>query len=358
MSSTWNRTIVVAASLLFALGATLAAPRKSPHAVPMAAATVPAASGQSSIRRSTRSRRYNPATPGAKPLALSSTQLLAPGEKRLDMHVVYTIGKLYNPSTNRFDHVTLRSYANSADGAAGEYVAPTIPVAPGDTIHIVLHNDLPDDPTCVDMPGMDMNHPHCFNGTNLHTHGLWVSPTGNSDNVLLSIDPKQTFEYIYNIPSDHPAGTFWYHTASPRLDRASGLQRHGRRDHHPGQPAADARQERRHRHLAPGHAGRSARHAADPICLPERGLHHPSQDSVGGSATVVAWTCDPDQTAIVGPYIGTDGKLGYSDKNAAATAEQLAPVGPLHQHQRHRAADLHRDRGPNRALAHDPCRRA
>ena len=27
--------------------------------------------------------------------------------------------------------------------------------------------------------------PHCFNGTNLHSHGLWVSPTGNSDNVLL-----------------------------------------------------------------------------------------------------------------------------------------------------------------------------
>jgi L-ascorbate oxidase len=45
----------------------------------------------------------------------------------------------------------------------------------------------------------------------LHSHGLWVSPSGNSDNVLLSINPKVEFEYEYNIPADHPAGTFWYH---------------------------------------------------------------------------------------------------------------------------------------------------
>lgn len=71
-----------------------------------------------------------------------------------------------------------------------------------------LHNELPPDPTCSTRGG-SANTPHCFNGTNLHSHGLWVNPNGNSDNVLVSIDPGVTFQYEYNIPPDHPAGTFW-----------------------------------------------------------------------------------------------------------------------------------------------------
>ncbi|MDQ6869702.1 MAG: hypothetical protein M3178_15540 [Pseudomonadota bacterium] len=33
--------------------------------------------------------------------------------------------------------------------------------------------------------------PHCFNQTNLHSHGLWVSPAGNSDNVLVNISARR-----------------------------------------------------------------------------------------------------------------------------------------------------------------------
>ena len=36
---------------------------------------------------------------------------------------------------------------------------------------------------------VNMNTLHCFDDTNLHAHGLWVSPSGNSDNVLITIDP-------------------------------------------------------------------------------------------------------------------------------------------------------------------------
>lgn len=98
-------------------------------------------------------------------------------------------------------------------------------VAPGNTIRINLNNKLPADPSCT-QPGGDVNTPHCFNGTNLHTHGLWVNPAGNSDNVLISIDPGVSFQYEYNIPSDHPAGTFWYHThrhGSTALQVSSGM---------------------------------------------------------------------------------------------------------------------------------------
>jgi FtsP/CotA-like multicopper oxidase with cupredoxin domain len=68
--------------------------------------------------------------------------------------------------------------------------------------------------------------PHCFNGTNLHTHGLWVNPSGNGDNVLLSINPGVKFEYEYAIDPEHPAGTFWYHThrhGSTALQVSSGM---------------------------------------------------------------------------------------------------------------------------------------
>lgn len=47
--------------------------------------------------------------------------------------------------------------------------------------------------------------------TNLHTHGLHVSPAGKSDNIFRQIEPSDSFTFEYSIPADHPAGTFWYH---------------------------------------------------------------------------------------------------------------------------------------------------
>jgi FtsP/CotA-like multicopper oxidase with cupredoxin domain len=88
------------------------------------------------------------------------------------------------------------------------FIAPTIRVFPGETVRLKINNDLPVEPDCGTS---DHNTPHCFNTTNMHAHGLWVSPSGNSDNVLLSIPPKVEFEYEYNIPANHPSGTFWYH---------------------------------------------------------------------------------------------------------------------------------------------------
>ncbi len=91
------------------------------------------------------------------------------------------------------------------------YVSPTISILPGETIRITLNNRLPSDPSCI-KETKQVNVPHCFNGTNLHTHGLWVNPSGNGDNVLISVNPGVSFQYEYKVPTDHPAGTFWYHT--------------------------------------------------------------------------------------------------------------------------------------------------
>src|SRR5664279_2547412 len=74
----------------------------------------------------------------------------------------------------------------------GSVPGPTLHLRPGDHLGIDLVNHL-------DQP------------TNLHTHGLQVSPQGNSDNPFVMVSPGQTFRYDYLIPDNHPTGTFWYH---------------------------------------------------------------------------------------------------------------------------------------------------
>jgi FtsP/CotA-like multicopper oxidase with cupredoxin domain len=148
------------------------------------------------------------------------------GEAVLDLRIQYTSGKIYNPATRKYDSVKLRSYVGTGVEPDAPFVSPTIIVKPGDTVRVNLDNRLPADPSCSagDQAAPDV--PHCFNGTNLHTHGLWVNPSGNGDNVLLSINPGHKFEYEYNIPSTHPAGTFWYHThrhGSTALQVSSGM---------------------------------------------------------------------------------------------------------------------------------------
>lgn len=113
------------------------------------------------------------------------------------------------------DPVYLRSYN-------GKLVGPTLRAKAGDTLRITLRNDFAPE---ADHPG-EMNTLHAFNTMNLHTHGLHVSPSGISDNVLLDVPPQATQDYEIAIPKDHPAGTFWYHThrhGSTAAQVASGM---------------------------------------------------------------------------------------------------------------------------------------
>ncbi|KAA6431995.1 multicopper oxidase family protein [Agrococcus sediminis] len=75
---------------------------------------------------------------------------------------------------------------------SGAVPATTWRVRPGDRIEVRLVNRLA-------VP------------TNLHTHGLSVSPSGSSDNPFLSIAPGEAFDYAFDLPEDHPPGVFWYH---------------------------------------------------------------------------------------------------------------------------------------------------
>jgi len=128
------------------------------------------------------------------------------------------------------DEVKLRSYN-------GKLLGPTIERRPGDMLLVSLSNHLPEQPHPPAQPpggehgdDHDPGHGHGTeheqNTTNLHVHGLHVSPAGNSDNILLKIRPGEHFHYEIPIPSDHPAGTYWYHAhnhGSVTLQLASGL---------------------------------------------------------------------------------------------------------------------------------------
>jgi FtsP/CotA-like multicopper oxidase with cupredoxin domain len=97
--------------------------------------------------------------------------------------------------------LSLRSYDGAIPG-------PTLRVQPGDTLRLRLINDLPPNP---DPAPQDMNHPHHFNSTNLHFHGLHVSPAGISDNIFRTMAPGTTSDVEVVIPDDHPRGTYWFH---------------------------------------------------------------------------------------------------------------------------------------------------
>lgn len=116
----------------------------------------------------------------------------------------------------------------------GKSPGPTFFLDPGGTLDIELVNDLPalhDD--CTD----DVNQFHGLHTTNLHTHGLHVSPTTDAtgdidaDNIFVNVTPKGQFVpceeicgapvaevfrdhrnlFRFEIGPDHPSGTFWYH---------------------------------------------------------------------------------------------------------------------------------------------------
>ena len=74
----------------------------------------------------------------------------------------------------------------------GSVPGPRMEVKPGEHLRVRLDNRLPEP-------------------TNLHLHGLHVSPSGNSDNVFLEIPPGESQVYEYAIPLDHRGGTYWYH---------------------------------------------------------------------------------------------------------------------------------------------------
>ncbi len=104
-------------------------------------------------------------------------------------------------------HAAVNSEGRDTFAYNGQNIAPVIRVFPGDTLKIDYENDLPVHSTesCAISP--------CKNMTNLHFHGLEVSPESPQDDVIdMMAMPGDTLHYAVKIPADHPPGLFWYHT--------------------------------------------------------------------------------------------------------------------------------------------------
>ena len=129
-------------------------------------------------------------TPG---LSQSSGLIRATGENLIEPKVLRSSsGSLKTRLTAAAGRVSIAGRDASALSYNGGVPGPTLILRAGDVLGVTLDNQL--DAT-----------------TNLHVHGLHVSPEGNSDNVLLAIEPGATFDYEYALPQNHPPGVYWYH---------------------------------------------------------------------------------------------------------------------------------------------------
>ncbi|MBK7828223.1 multicopper oxidase domain-containing protein [Nannocystis sp.] len=144
----------------------------------------------------------------------------------LDLNIGFADLELVDGVTQEKHKVRLRTYGDEVNGAG--IPGPTLIIDPRQlsktqkhvTLAVHLCNKL-GATSCKDPAeegdhsshGGDPNNPAHYqsNDTNLHTHGLHVSPSGKSDNVFILVKPGQFFDYEIQVPKDHPPGTHWYH---------------------------------------------------------------------------------------------------------------------------------------------------
>jgi suppressor of ftsI len=94
--------------------------------------------------------------------------------------------------------VKLGAFAINGATYNGVYGGPVLRLKPGDTLRLKLVNHLPQ-------------------ATNMHFHGLQVSPQGHGDDSMHMVGPGETWDYVIAIPKGHPPGVYWYHTHAHSL---------------------------------------------------------------------------------------------------------------------------------------------
>ena len=102
------------------------------------------------------------------------------------------------------ESLTTRVYAQ--EGQPLSIPGPTLVMESGKKYVMSFKNLLPYEP---------LTHEHNTftdpNVTNVHTHGLHISGESPADDVTRAFEGQRGGDYVYEIPADHMAGTFWYH---------------------------------------------------------------------------------------------------------------------------------------------------
>jgi suppressor of ftsI len=89
----------------------------------------------------------------------------------------------------------------------GNNTPPVIRVQPGSILNVEYKNEL-----AAQSREECVGH-SCMNMTNLHFHGLHVSPKAPQDDSLdMMASPGETLHYSVQVPPQQPPGLYWYHT--------------------------------------------------------------------------------------------------------------------------------------------------
>lgn len=90
--------------------------------------------------------------------------------------------------------VNARVFSMSAQGKSypPAFMPPVLQLDSGDKLKVTLVNKLGEP-------------------TNLHTHGFFISPMGNQDNIFVDLPAGKTFLYNYDLPENLEPGSYWYH---------------------------------------------------------------------------------------------------------------------------------------------------
>jgi suppressor of ftsI len=127
---------------------------------------------------------------------VASPPIGAPLPKPPDARTPLVLSAVNDPTSGR-----------GAFSFAGREVPPVIRVSPGQKLRITYlnHMQVRSSEVCVDGP--------CMNMTNLHFHGLHVSPESPQDDVVsMMAMPGESLRYTVDIPLNQPSGLYWYHT--------------------------------------------------------------------------------------------------------------------------------------------------
>ncbi len=154
-------------------------------------------------------------TPNSNSFPQPQVRMSSQGELNTSLHAKIAINSVLNATSGKDDIIEGPAFEGTIPG-------PTLVLNPGDTLNISVINNLPANPPVTRTGAF----PHASFTINLHTHGLEVSPLGNSDNIFRAMEPGNTNEVTVNIPVSHPSGTFWYHPhehGAVTFDEMSGM---------------------------------------------------------------------------------------------------------------------------------------
>lgn len=81
------------------------------------------------------------------------------------------------------------------------YVPPVLKLRRGDRLELTLRNRIGKADVQIDGP----------EETNLHYHGMSISPLPPADDIFLHIANGADYQYSWSVPATHPQGSHWYH---------------------------------------------------------------------------------------------------------------------------------------------------